>query len=837
MGSQKKLKRRRGSIGAGAAILLTTMPAALLAQEPAAQGSAGPLESIVVTGTRRSDVTVTESSIPIDVISAEKMTRQAFSDTNDLLRTTVPSLNVQKFSVQSYSVAVRPFSLRGLSPDQTLVLVNGKRRHRSAVVQISRLPLASGAQGPDLSTIPSIAIDRVEVLRDGAAAQYGSDAIAGVVNFQLRRNREGGSVVAKYGQYYAGDGQDDSFQGNMGLPLGADGFANISVEYTRADRTSRQIQRLNAAQMQAARFANIATPAQPWGDPDSEGKRVFVNSELPINDSFALYAFGNYAETEVDATQFWRSPDTTGAFPAARLDIFRPMPLTNTPGGERFTFASLYPQGLLPVHHYEVEDASVALGAKGEFAGGISYDLSGSWAESTDSNYVYDTLNPSLGPTAKTNYYTGDFVQREKQVHADFVYELETSAFAKPLNIAFGAEHREEIFAMRAGEPDSYRAGPFARVLDPDTGQFVGLAVGASAFPGIQPSQAGEWSRSNWAAYVDLETDVVDGLTLGVAGRYEDFSDFGDTFNYKFTTRYALTDWLALRGSYNTGFRAPTPGQSHVTARSTSINLNTGALLNIATLPVDSPVAQYYGAKALQPEESENYSLGLVIDLRGYVFTLDYFHIDIEDRIGVTSSIPITAADRTALTALGIDTSELNSVAFFANAFDTTTEGLDAVLSKNWNFSGFSVDMNAAVNYTKTTVPRITDARAIDRERSIEIGSYYPKWRGTLSGTFGYGAWSVQTRANYYGEYTDAVPTVTAVSFDQTHGSEVLFDLDISYDITDNLRLSVGGNNIFDEYPDKEGLAANIANGQIYTMNSPFGYNGGFWYARALAKF
>lgn len=836
MGSHNVSKRRCRSSKCGTALLLATMPAALLAQD-ASQGAPDALESIVVTGTRRSDVTVTESSIPIDVISAEKMTRQSYSDTNDLLRTTVPSLNVQKFTTQSFSVAVRPFSLRGLSPDQTLVLVNGKRRHRSAVVQISRLPLASGAQGPDLSTIPSIAIDRVEVLRDGAAAQYGSDAIAGVVNFQLKRNREGGSLVAKYGQYFAGDGEDESFQGNIGLPLGAEGFANLSVEYTQSDPTYRQIQRQNAALMQAAGYDDIRNPAQPWGDPTTEGKRAFLNSELPINDALAVYAFGNYAKSEVDATQFWRSPDTTGAYPAARLDIFRSMPLTNTPGGARFTFASLYPGGLLPVHHYEVEDASLALGLKGVFGSGLSYDVSGSAAESTDENHVFDTVNPSLGPTAKTDYYTGDFVQREQQLHADFVYELETGAFAKPLNIAFGAEHREEIFAMRAGEPDSYIAGPFARVLDPDTGQFVGLAVGSSAFPGIQPSQAGEWSRSNWATYLDLETDVVNGLTLGIAGRYEDFSDFGDTFNYKFTTRYAFTDWLAVRGSYNTGFRAPTPGQSHVTSRSTSINLTTGALLNIATLPVDSAVAQYYGAKALQPEESKNYSFGTVLELDGFVFTLDYFHIDIENRIGVTSSIPITTADRVALTALGIDTSELNSIAFFANAFDTTTEGVDAVASKAFRLSGLSVDLSAAVNYTKTTVPRIADARAIDRERSIEIGSYYPQWRGTLTGTFGYGALSVQARANYYGEFTDAVSTVTAVSFDQTFGAEWLFDLDVGYDVTDNLRLSVGGNNIFDNYPGKERLAANIANGQVYTQNSPFGYSGGLWYARATAKF
>jgi iron complex outermembrane receptor protein len=816
----------------GAAVWAPGAQAADAAAEPTLTSE------VVVTGTRRAGVTVTDSPTPIDVVSGEKLSRQGFTDTNDLLKATVPSLNVQKFSVQSFSVAVRPFSLRGLSPDQTLVLVNGKRRHRSAIVQISRLPLASGAQGPDLSTIPSIAIERVEVLRDGAAAQYGSDAIAGVVNFQLKQAPSGGQVVLKYGQYYEGDGEDYLAQGNIGLPLGPDGFLNISGEYSRAKPTYRQIQRQNAALLRAAGNTAVEDPAQPWGDPNSEGARVFANAELPLGEAATAYAFGNYADTDVSATQFWRSPDVTGAFPANRLDIFASVPLTATPGGARFTFASLYPSGLLPVHHYNVKDASLTGGVRGEILGGLKYDLSGGYAESKAKHRVTDTVNPSLGPTAPTEYDTGSETQQETQLHADFVYSWENGVFATPLNVAFGAEYRKETFKLGAGEPDSYRAGPFARVFDPDRNAFVGLAVGASAFPGIQPSQAGGWSRNNKAVYLDLEADVIEKLTIGLAGRYEDFSDFGDTFNYKISGRYEISDALALRASYNTGFRAPTPGQSHISARSTSINLTTGALLNIATLPVDSAIAQYYGAAALEPEESKNYSVGAVITLDGgFVFTADYFNIRIDDRIGVTSAIPITAADRAALTARGLDASDLNSVAFFANAFDTKTQGVDLVASQTWTLDDWRIDLSGALNYTKTTVTKITDARAIDRERSIEIGSYYPKWRGTLTGVVTRGPWSGQARLSYFGKYTDAVPTVTAVAFDQTHGPDWLLDLEVSYDVSETFRVSVGANNILDHYPDKEGLAANINNGQIYTQNSPFGYNGGFWYARLSARF
>ncbi|SBV31831.1 TonB-dependent receptor [uncultured Sphingopyxis sp.] len=838
--SIRKLLGSASAFGLGLALL----PAVAAAQEVAPQAeekSPASDTTIIVTGTRRTGVTVADSPTPIDVVSSEQLTRQAATDTNDLLRVAVPSLNVTNFTTAGYAFAIRPFSLRGLSPDQTLVLVNSKRRHRSAVVQLSRLPLSSGAQGPDLSLIPSIAIARVEVLRDGAAAQYGSDAIAGVINFQLREDDGGIQLDAKYGQYYEGDGENYDIQANVGLPLG-EGFINVSGQYSGNEHTYRGTQRPDAAAIAAATGGTIADPAQPIGDPKNELASLFVNSEIPLGESVTLYGFGNYAWHDSLATQFYRVPGG----PNIRNSMYRSIPLTTTPGGARFSFATLYPEGLLPTQRYVVQDQSVTVGVRGDIAEGLDYDLSGNLAKDSAKMSVFDTINPSLGPTAPTSYYVGTQIQKEEQLHADFVYEWAKGPFTEPVTFAFGAEYRRETFIMRAGEPDSYRAGPFARVYDPDapgstpaTPVYVGLEIGASAFPGIQPAQAGKWSRSNKAFYGDVEFEPLKDLSLGFAGRYEHFSDFGGTFNWKVSGRFEIVDGLALRGSYNTGFRAPTPGQSHVSARSTSIDIPTGELRNVATVPVDTPVAAYYGATPLRPEKSKNFSAGAVVDLGAdFLFTLDYFHIKLRDRIGVTSNIPISAADRTALTARGIDVSDLNAIAFFTNAFDTTTQGFDAVASKSFHWGDVRFDVNGALNYTKTDLDRITFPLAVDRERSVEIASYYPKWRGTLTGVAQKGAFSVMTRLNYYGKYTDAVANVPdAASFDQTYEAELLVDLELRYELNDNFELAIGGSNILDNYPGKERIPAIKNFGFIYPINSPFGFNGGSWYARTRIKF
>lgn len=796
-----------------------------------AQEASEIVEEVVVTGTRRAGVTLTESSTPVDVVSAEKLQRQGASDLNDALKTAVVSLNVQKFVAQDASAFVRPFSLRGLPPDQTLVLVNGKRRHRSALVQITNQPLAAGAQGVDLSAIPAIAVDRIEVLRDGAAAQYGSDAIAGVINFQLKKAREGITAIARYGKAYAGDGADYTLQLNAGLPLTDEGFLNVSAEIVSSNKTSRGRQRPDAQALINAGNTAVPVPAQRWGAPATDATRIFFNAELPATDQVTAYAFGNFGQASAESDFFYRPPN--------RADVFASVPLSTTPGGPRFSFASWFPGGFAPVFRSNMVDMALTAGAKGEVLGGLRYDLSAGLAQSELEFKLDNTVNPSLGPDSPRSFRAGELQQRESRLNADFVYPLETGLFAAPLNVAFGAEYRRETFEIKAGDVGSYQAGRFASLNDPDTGRIVGLAVGSSGFPGYRPESAGAFSRSNWATYLDLETDVVENLTLAAAIRYEDFSDFGSTFNWKLTGRYEIFDGLAIRGSVNTGFRAPTPGQSNISDVATNIDPLTGGLLLIATRPPTDPIAQFYGARPLKEEESQNYAFGAVLDLAGYVLTVDYFNIEVEDRIAVTSRIPITAADRAALAARGTPAGDLQSVRFFGNFFDTKTEGVDIVLSKTWRLEQGALGLTAAANYTKSEITELRDARAVDRERRIEIGNFNPRWRGNVTGTWESGPWNVLLRANYYGSWIDAVPNAvpTALSFDQEFAAEWLLDAEVSYQATETFNIAVGADNLLDAYPDKDRRQAQINNGIVYPQFSPFGFNGGFWYVRLTGKF
>jgi iron complex outermembrane receptor protein len=795
------------------------------------------LGEIIVTGTRRQGVDVAESMRPVDVIGADALTQQSATNLNDVLRTSVVSMNVQRFVAQDGSAFVRPFTLRGLPPDQTLVLVNGKRRHRSALVQITNQPLSAGAQGPDLATIPSIAIERVEVLRDGAASQYGSDAIAGVINFQLKRDRDGGTLLARAGSTYEGDGTEYTLQGNLGLPLATDGFFNVSAEYTNADPTSRGVQRPDAQALINAGNTAVPVPAQRWGNVEAEAARGFFNAEVGATDSVRAYAFGNYSWSSGDTEFFWRNPNT-------RADIFTSVPLTNVAGGPRFTFLTQYPGGFTPLFGTTISDASLTAGFRGEATGGFRYDVSASGSDSELEYRIRNTVNPSLGPQSPTEFEPGTINQREQQFHADFVQPWAVAAFASPLNVAFGAEWRREEFEITAGDEASWQAGPYARVLDPNTNRFIGLAVGSSGFPGYAPSVAGSNARRNWAAYLDLEGDLTERFTLGVAGRFEDFSDFGNTFTWKVSGRFEFTEAVAVRASVNTGFRAPTPGQSNIADVATNIDLVTGGLLLTATRPPDDPISLFYGARPLQPEESFNVSGGLVFRWGdGFLLTLDYFNIEVDDRIALTSRISVTAADRAAMLAQGINPGEFQTVRFFGNFFDTETEGFDAVFSKDWTVANGRLGMSAAANYTKSEVRNVRQPRAgvtvVDRERRIEIAEFNPRIRGNLTLNYERGQWGGLLRTNYYGEWTDAVPnsTPTAVSFDQEFPSEWLVDVEISYAFNEALTATVGAENVFDVYPDEDRRPSQRNNGIVYPQFSPFGFSGGFYYGRLTYRF
>lgn len=832
-----RVSNRNRNANASLAFGMFVVLAAASAQAQQASSSAGAeasLEEVVITGSRRAGQTVATSARPIDLIGADELAAQGATNLNDALRSQVVSLNVQRFVAQDGSAFIRPFSLRGLPPDQTLVLVNGKRRHRAALVQITNQPLAAGAQGVDLASIPSIAVGQIEVLRDGAAAQYGSDAIAGVINFRLKRAADGATVVARYGGYMDGGGEDLSLQANVGLPLTADGFFNVSAEYSSTDPTSRGRQRPDAQALINAGNTAVPVPAQRWGNVSGDGARVFINAEVPATDTVTAYAFGNYAWSEGDTEFFYRNPVT-------RTDIFRSVPLSNAPGGPRFTFATAFPGGFTPVFGTEIEDTSLTLGARGGWVNGIEFDFSLGTAENKLEYFLTNTVNPSLGPKSPTSFRPGTIVQTETRLNADFVYPVKVAAFASPLNIAWGAEWREEKFEIRPGDEASYIAGPFARVLDPNTGSFVGLAVGSSGFPGYAPSTAGTFGRSNVAGYVDFETDVTERLSVGAAARFEDFTDFGSTFNWKLSGRVELTDWLAVRASANTGFRAPTPGQSNIRDVATNIDLVTGGLLLTATRPPNDPISQFYGARPLTEEESFNIAGGLVFTLPGdTLLTVDYFDIEVDDRIALTSRIPITAADRTALAARGINPGDLQTVRFFGNFFDSKTKGVDVVLQRDFQFgNGGVLAASLGANYTENEVSGIKDARAVDRERRIEISDFNPKTRGNLTLDYTQGPWRLMFRGNYYGKWTDAVANAvpTSASFDQTFSAKWLLDLEVGYEINEKFTLTVGADNVLNEYPDKDQRLGQQNNGIVYPQFSPFGFSGGFWYGRVTARF
>ena len=838
--SRKALVRKAlGSTALCAVVVLGVQAASAAAvAQDAGPGAAKPGgdDSIVVTGTRRADRTVGDSMIPIDVIGGDALEKSGTADLTDILRTQVVSLNVQRYVTNDGNVFQRPFTLRGLAPDQTLLLLNGKRRHRSALIATSRLPQTLGAQGPDLATIPSNAISQVEVLRDGASAQYGSDAIAGVLNIRLAENSDVFRLSTKYGQSYKGDGEEFNIQGNIGLPLTDSGFFHIALEYVNSEETSRGAQRPDVAALVAAGTVDIEDVpenglGQRWGSPDGSAFRSFFNAGVDLNNDLEAYLFGNYSRSNGVTSFFYRNPETNVNFAS--------VPLTTMPGGPRFSFMSVFPGGFSPQFEATTTDWSAAGGVRGELAPDLTFDASISHGENKADYHISQTINPSLGPDSPTEFDPGTLTQRETTANLDFVYLMDVGAFASPLNVAAGAEYHREDYLITLGDPASFEVGPFAEVyIDPDTGMpGPRLQIGSNGFQGFNPTAVGDFGRWNYALYLDLEADLTQRISGGVAIRFEDFNDFGTTFNYKVSGRAQLFDGLALRGSVNTGFRAPTPGQANLTQTSTNIDLTTGATIVSGQIPPTNPVAVFFGAEPLRVEESFNFAGGLVIDLPiGIHITADYFNIHLNDRISVSGDIPIGPAEQAALIASGITSgASFGSVRFFTNAFDTRTQGVDVVATYQTPLAGeASLNLLGSFNYTDTEVTEVRNATAIDRERELELSDFTPHYRALAEATLRTGPLSLLVRGNYYGKWTDYGPSAAT---DQTFGSEWLVDFEVGYDLNDNVRLAAGAENVLNNYPDRDIRAGNISSGIIYPRFAPMGFNGGFWYVRAVAEF
>ena len=868
------MKKRASRIALSVTALLASP---VIAQNvgPAPDGEGGDdLEGVVVIGSRAQGRTVTETSVPVDVFDSNVLNTQAPADMNNVLRNLVPSFNVAQFPLSDGSSFIRPPNLRGLPPDEILVLINGKRRHRAALVQIFGGSLASGSQGPDLAQIPTIAVDRIEVLRDGAAAQYGSDAIAGVINYSLKRASEGVRLTSRYGEYQRGDGENLQVAGNIGLPLGQQGFVNVSVEHYSQEITAPGGQRAGAFLLQQQRpDLRIETPANSIGDPDIRANRGFVNAGLDVGDDGEIYAFGNYGESHSQIAFNWRQPvtlfgpDKNGVGNTTRYGRaaqFNDIYLDQLPNGtydvngRTFNFASVYPAGFAPLFKGHIKDMSLVGGFKSK-AGDLSYDVSASFGQNSIDYTVSNTMNPSMGPTSPTSFDAGGLEQTEVNFNLDFAYPVDVG-LAGPLTVAFGGEHRTEGYKIEAGEPDSYAIGPyyFQRLSNNTT---TAQSVGSNGFPGFSPASSVDNDRSSYAVYVDLEADVVERLTASAAIRHEDFSDFGTTTNVKGTLRFEVNDALALRGAASTGFRAPTPGQLYTSI--TSTGFVGSEAVETASVPPTDPAAVYFGGQSLTPEESTNYSIGFVLTPTSMPITLtvDAYQINVKDRIGFSQYFEVevpgnpaaTAANRLALRDLGVyNWATLGRVQYFTNGFETTTRGLDVVLNHHISTDLGRFQTTVAANYNANKVDDF-DPGILSRERIGNIENLNPKIRANVSEVWTLSDFTVLGRVGFADKWTDfAEPTDGG---DKEFGAEFTFDLELAYQITDGIRVAFGGENIFNNYPDKNMRAMGLAGpaptptqnwyafsdatigGNRYPSASPIGINGAFFYGRFSVEF
>lgn len=799
------------------------------------------IEEVTVLGTRTQGRSALDSAAPVDVISGEDFTNQGSNDMGDILRTLVPSYNVSAQPISDASTFVRPASLRGLAADHTLVLMNGKRRHRSAVINFYTAGDSNGAQGPDISAIPAIAVRQVEVLRDGAAAQYGSDAIAGVINFKLNDSAEGAAFEAKLGSTFEGDGDNLLIAGNIGLPFTSDGFANLSFSYNEADPTDRSIQRNDAAALIAGGNTAVANPAQVWGAPElHDDLKLVANLGLELDSNKSWYAFGNYGNKTAEGGLYYRNPNSRGgvytsgadalvgdldgigqgvacpSFPAGDAAGLALVSDNSTPvGANCFVFNEIFPGGFQPSLEGEVTDLSGVTGVRGDLDSGISYDVSFG-AGYNQVAFTVHSINASLGPNTPLTMDAGSFTQLEKNFNVDVTYPVAVEAFASDLNVAAGFEWRNEQFEAKAGNPASYNAGP---LLD------QGFSSGSQGYVGLSDLASGDWDRSNIALYVDLEAEVTDRLLLGLAARWEDFDDFGTTTNVKVSARWDFTDSFALRTTFSTGFRAPTPGQANII--NVSSVFSNGVLVNSGIIPPESLLAQQFGGLPLEPEESENFSVGAVFAIGNLDVTVDYFDIDVDDRITLSSFFSLTPAEAAALEAQGIaGASEFANIRYYTNDFKTNTSGIDLIATYPLDLFGGSTDLTLSANHTETKVESFTPG-LLDNVRIRTLEEGLPQDRGSLTLNHQQDSWRFLARANYYGEYYNA----HASFFEFDAGSEVTFDMEFAYNFTDNLTAVVGASNIFDEFPDELPPFGAIL-GSKYPEFSPMGVNGGMYYLR-----
>jgi iron complex outermembrane recepter protein len=788
------------------------------------------LNASVVTGTRMSDRTVANAAVPVDVLTSAEIKQTGAVETNQILQMLAPSFNFPRPTISDGTDHIRPATLRGLGPDQVLVLVNGKRRHTTALVNVNGT-IGRGSTGVDLNAIPAASIERIEILRDGAAAQYGSDAIAGVINVILKSDPvtdagvQIGSSYTKEENYpedkHLTDGDLTSIDVSTGRNLTGAGFLHMTAQYTNRGSTNRSLpdprQQYFTGNPKNSdpRYTNQIHFRQ--GDAQVNDIGLVLNAALPtMANGMQVYAFGIGGRREGQGAGNWRLPN-----------------------GDN-TVRAIFEDGFLPFINSTVNDYSGTVGVKGLLMR-WNYDLSAVYGNNSFKFDITNTNNATLGAASPTEFYAGKLKFGEATANLDLVRAFNVSAFSSPLNVAVGGEYRRDDYGIEAGEPDSYRDGG-VKILD---GPKVGAqpAPGAQVFPGFQPGDAGDHSRSSVAGYVDFEANVIPRLLLGVAARAEHYSDFGNTTTGKGSARFEVVRGLALRGAISTGFRAPSLSQEFFSATSTNfLNLGAGLVpVEVRTLPVTSGPAKALGAQPLRPEKSVNASFGVAVaPVNNLTLTADYYNITIDDRIVFSGNFTGIAMTN-FLASQGFP--GVGSARFFTNAIDTHTAGVDVIGRYALELSNAGViRFTGGYNKTKTRVTRVDSTSAqlksqnallfdrIERGR-IEIGQPHE----TLSLMFDHvlGRLASNLHLQKYGE-VGFRGSATTDTLDQTFGAKWVTDANISYRVIRQLRLTVGANNLFDVYPDKQ-IKANSNSGIFQYSNTvtTFGFNGRFVYAKA----
>lgn len=811
-------------------------------QQPSTPAAQTPteLDRVQVVGSRARGRTAAETAAPVDVITAEQLRQAGVRETGQILQMLEPSFNFSRTFVSDGTDILRPATLRSLGPDQVLVLVNGKRRHQQALVNVQQT-IGRGSAGTDINAIPVSAIDRVEVLRDGASAQYGSDAISGVINIILRQQTDETLGSMELGQTYEGDGEVAHLGLNTGFKLGDGGFLNLTGEYRDRGETNRA----------GPDLLRVTPPrvTQRLGDADAKDAYLWMNGELPLGGG-ELYWFGGLSKREGDSSGFFRT------------------------GGDNRTVPELYPDGFLPNIITTVEDGSLALGWRMNLNENWDIDLSVNHGRSqfgfeeknsVNVSWWYEPIDP-LDPTgaqyneSPTSADTGTLEFTQTTLNADLRGTIDWGIGNSPLSLGTGLEWREDGYKIEAGDPVSYMYGRTDDRNIPIFGQAGDIAQpGIQGFPGFSPREAVDESRHNWAAYIDTEANLTSDFLLGAAVRYEDYSDFGETVTGKLSARLDMSPTFAIRSTISTGFRAPGVQQLFYGQRSTNLNAE-GILTDTLTARQDSDVTRAFGIEPLKEEESVNFTLGVAWrPNEKFALTVDIFHIDINDRIIFSSNIQPEAEATCGPLNEGcpiraiLDPIGVGQVLFFTNAIDTKTEGVDIVADYNTEAWGGNLDLTALLHWNTTTVnKRHSDSSVLapgvlfDDTQVTLVEEGQPGEKHILQAFYTLDQWEFTLRENYFGEVSGEGFTP---GIKETWGGKWLTDIAVGYNINDKWRVTVGANNVFDVYPDKWDAGIIDPNnpglnnpfpalGFIYGWETmPFGMNGGYYYAKLDFRF